>query len=110
MHPLNPLSSSLSPFQGNHLFFKEFKAIEHCLQHQILPVSESDLPHGLSPLHGEVVLCFRKLYGYETHLNYNKHNKRKKGLLEEIPSVRYEKGMIMTRETDLEKVKDMISE
>ncbi len=53
---------------------------------------------------------FRRLYGYETHSNYNQYNKRKKGLLEEIPSVRYEKGMIMIRETDLEKVKDMISE
>ncbi len=53
---------------------------------------------------------FRKLYGYDTHSNYNQYNKRKKGLLEEIPSVRYEKGMIMIRETDLEKVKSLISE
>jgi len=57
-----------------------------------------------------VNLLFRKLYGYETHLNYNHYNKRKKGLLEEIPSVRYEKGMIMIRETDLEKVMAQISE
>ncbi|BAB59283.1 TVG0147974 [Thermoplasma volcanium GSS1] len=51
---------------------------------------------------------FRKLYGYDMHSNYNQYNKRKKGLLEEIPSIRYEKGMIMIRETDFEKVKSLI--
>ena len=53
---------------------------------------------------------FRKLYGYDTHSNYNRYNKRKKGMLGEILSIRYEKGIIMIRETNLEKVKDMIRE
>ena len=53
---------------------------------------------------------FRKLYGYNTYSNYSKYNRHRTGFLEEIPSVRYEKGMIMIREADLERLRDLVSE
>ena len=53
---------------------------------------------------------FRKLYGYDTYSNYSQYNMHRKGLLEEIPSVRYEKGIIMIREVDLKTLEDLVSE
>ena len=53
---------------------------------------------------------FRKLYGYDTYSNYSQYNRHKKGLLEEIPSVVYERGVIMIREEDVKKVEELVRE
>ena len=53
---------------------------------------------------------FRKLYGYDTYSNYSQYNRHKKGLLEEIPSVVYERGIIMIREEDVKKVEELVRE
>lgn len=41
---------------------------------------------------------FGKLYGYNTFSNYSRYNRHRKGLLEEVPSVRYEGGLIIGQE------------
>jgi hypothetical protein len=53
---------------------------------------------------------FRKLYGYNTFSNYSRYNRHKKGLVEEIPAVRYEGGLIMIRKGDLQRVTDLVKE
>ena len=50
----------------------------------------------------------RKLYGYDDPSNYSKYHYHREGLLETIPSVRYEKGLVMIREEDLDTVVSFI--
>ena len=50
----------------------------------------------------------RKLYGYDDLSNYSKYHYHREGLLERIPSVRYEKGLVMIREEDLDTVVSFI--
>ncbi len=50
----------------------------------------------------------RKLYGYDDPSNYSKYHYHREGLLERIPSVRYEKGLVMIREEDLDTVVSFI--
>ena len=53
---------------------------------------------------------YRKLYGYDTYSNYSRYNRHLKGVIEEIPSVRYDRGMVMVREVDLEKIVGLVEE
>lgn len=50
----------------------------------------------------------RKFHGYDDPSNYSKYHYHREGLLETIPSVRYEKGMVMMREEDLDTVESLI--
>ncbi len=50
----------------------------------------------------------RKLCGYDDPSNYSKYHYHREGLLETIQSVRYEKGMVMIREEDLDTVVSFI--
>ncbi len=53
---------------------------------------------------------FGKLYGYNTFSNYSRYNRQRKGLLEEVPSVRYEGGLIMVRREDLQRIMELVKE
>lgn len=53
---------------------------------------------------------FRRLYGYETFSNYSKYKKHRIGLIEEIPSIRYDGGIVMVRNLDLKKITDLIEQ
>ena len=53
---------------------------------------------------------FRKLYGYNSFSNHGRYNRRIKGLMDEIPAIRYDRGIVMIRENDLLKVKRLIKE
>jgi len=53
---------------------------------------------------------FGKLYGYNTFSNYSRYNRHRKGLLEEVPSVRYEGGLIMVRREDLQRIMELVKE
>lgn len=43
---------------------------------------------------------YRTLYGYDSPSNYGKYHYKRKGLLDDIPSVRYERGIFMVRGED----------
>ena len=53
---------------------------------------------------------FRKLYGYDTYSNYSRYNRHLKGLIEEIPSIRYDRGIIMIREFDLDAIARLVEQ
>ncbi|MEM4090194.1 MAG: hypothetical protein QXQ46_05520 [Thermoplasmatales archaeon] len=40
----------------------------------------------------EQARIYRKLYGYKSPSNYSRYNKRGNGLIDDIPSIRYERG------------------
>jgi hypothetical protein len=51
---------------------------------------------------------FRKLYGYNSFSNYSRYNKRVNGLIDDLPSIRYDRGIVMIREGDLSKLEKII--
>ena len=51
---------------------------------------------------------FRKLYGYNSFSNYSRYNKRVNGLIDDLPSIRYDRGIVMIREGDLSKLEKVI--
>lgn len=51
---------------------------------------------------------FRKLYGYNSFSNYSRYNKRVNGLMDDLPSIRYDRGVVMIRERDLSKLEKII--
>ena len=58
-----------------------------------------------------VYTLFRKLYGYNTFSNYSRYNRHRKGLLEEIPSVRYGGGgLINIRRENLQRIMELVKE
>lgn len=55
-----------------------------------------------------VTSLFKKLYGYNSFSNYSRYNKRVKGLVDDFPSIRYDRGIVMIRNEDLKKVEGLI--
>lgn len=51
---------------------------------------------------------FRKLYGYNSFSNYSRYNKRINGLMDALPSIRYDRGIVMIRERDLVELERLI--
>jgi len=58
----------------------------------------------------EQARIYRKLYGYRSSSNYGKYHYSVKGLLDTIPSVRYEDGNFIIRENDFPVVKKFLNE
>ncbi|MGC8580817.1 MAG: hypothetical protein ACP5MW_00515, partial [Thermoplasmata archaeon] len=48
-------------------------------------------------------------YGHDDKSNYSKYTYHRTGLLETIPSIRYEGGIIMIRKEDLDKVVTLLN-
>ena len=59
---------------------------------------------------GEVSRFFRKLYGYENHSHYGRYRSRVPGFLDQIPYVRYSKGLIMVRKDHAVRVKKYLKD
>ena len=59
---------------------------------------------------GEVSRFFRKLYGYENHSHYGRYRSRVPGFLDQLPYVRYSRGLIMVRRDDAETVKKYLTD
>ena len=55
-----------------------------------------------------VTSLFKKLYGYNTFSNYSRYNRRVKGLVDDLPAIRYDRGILMVRESDLSKLETLI--
>ncbi|MEM3191205.1 MAG: hypothetical protein QW292_03770 [Candidatus Parvarchaeota archaeon] len=51
---------------------------------------------------------FRKLYGYNSFSNYSRYNKRVNGLIDNIPSIRYDRGIVTIRNVDISKLEKII--
>ena len=58
----------------------------------------------------EQARIYRKLYGYRSSSNYGKYHYSVKGLLDTIPSIRYEDGNFLIKEEDLDTVKKFLEE
>ena len=58
----------------------------------------------------EQARIYRKLYGYRSSSNYGKYHYTVKGLLNSIPSVRYEDGNFIIRENDFPVIKKFLDE
>ena len=54
------------------------------------------------------MLLYPYYNGYDDPSNYSKYHYHREGLLAKIPSVRYEKGLVMIREEDLDTVVSFI--
>ena len=52
----------------------------------------------------------RKLYGYDTHSNYSRYNRHLKGLIEVMPSIRYDGDLIMIRESSLDAISRLVEQ
>ncbi|MEM3193078.1 MAG: hypothetical protein QXZ17_09955 [Nitrososphaerota archaeon] len=51
---------------------------------------------------------FMKLYGYNSLSNYSRYDKKLNGLIDHIPSIRYDRGIVMIRNVDLSNLEKII--
>ncbi|MEM3829910.1 MAG: hypothetical protein QXP36_11970 [Conexivisphaerales archaeon] len=49
-----------------------------------------------------------RLYGYNSFSNYSRYDKKLNGLIDHIPSIRYDRGIVMIRDVDLSKLEKII--
>ncbi|OWP55571.1 MAG: hypothetical protein B2I17_04645 [Thermoplasmatales archaeon B_DKE] len=85
--------------------FVRYKAVETAvLVHVWVPFRKNGMERR------EQARIYRKLYGYRSSSNYGKYHYTVKGLLDTIPSVRYEDGNFIIRENDFPVVKKFLNE
>jgi hypothetical protein len=58
----------------------------------------------------EQARIYRKLYGYRSSSNYGKYHYDVKGILDSVPSIRYEDGNFIVREEDFPVIKKFLEE
>ena len=58
----------------------------------------------------EQARIYRKLYGYRSSSNYGKYHYDVKGILDSIPSIRYEDGNFIVREEDFPIIRKFLEE
>ncbi|MEM3191402.1 MAG: hypothetical protein QW292_04775 [Candidatus Parvarchaeota archaeon] len=51
---------------------------------------------------------FRKLYGYNSFSNYSRYNKKVNGLIDNIPSIRYDRSIVMIKNVDISTLEKII--
>ncbi len=51
---------------------------------------------------------YRELYGYNSPSNYGRYHYKRKGVLDRIPSVRYERGIFLVRGTDVATITEFL--
>jgi hypothetical protein len=55
-------------------------------------------------------MIYRKLYGYRSSSNYGKYHYDVKGILDSIPSIRYEDGNFIVKEEDFPIIRKFLEE